>query len=61
MSDPPLPPLTLSQVDTLKMEQSIIFCRTNLDCDNLERHLTSLGGGRGFGGKAEKGRENPYS
>jgi ATP-dependent RNA helicase DDX1 len=49
------------QVDALKMEQCIIFCRTNLDCDNLERHLTSLGGGRGFSGKAEKGRENAYS
>ena len=22
-----------AQVDSLKMEQSIIFCRTNLDCD----------------------------
>jgi len=48
-------------VDKLSMEHAIIFCRTNLDCDNLERHLNALGGGRAFGGKAEKGRENPYS
>ena len=28
-----------------KMEQSIIFCRTKLDCDNLERYFCQLGGG----------------
>ena len=27
------------------MEQSIIFCRTRLDCDNLEKYFTELGGG----------------
>jgi len=28
------------------MDRGIIFCRTKLDCDNLERHLNSCGGGR---------------
>ncbi len=29
----------------------MVFCRTNVDCDNLEAYLRSLGGGRGFAGK----------
>ena len=29
-----------------KMDQAILFCRTKLDCDNAERYLISLGGGR---------------
>lgn len=28
-----------------KMDQAIIFCRTRLDCDNVEKYLISLGGG----------------
>ncbi len=48
-------------VETLKMDHCLVFCRTNFDCDNLEKFLNSLGGGRGFRGKAEKGKENPYS
>nr|CAD7448799.1 unnamed protein product [Timema bartmani] len=35
-----------------KMDRAIIFCRTKLDCDNLERYLNQLGG---------NGRDNPYS
>ena len=27
------------------MDQAIIFCRTKLDCDNIENHLVTLGGG----------------
>ena len=27
------------------MDQGIIFCRTKLDCDNLEKYLSSPGGG----------------
>lgn len=27
----------------LKMDRAIIYCRTKLDCDNLERHLNSFG------------------
>ncbi|CAG0893465.1 unnamed protein product [Darwinula stevensoni] len=36
-----------------KMDRALIFCRTKLDCDNLERYLISVGGGRG--------PKNPYS
>ena len=28
-----------------KMQRALIFCRTKLDCDNLERYFVSLGGG----------------
>lgn len=28
-----------------RMDQAIIFCRTKLDCDNIESHLLTLGGG----------------
>eukprot|EP00656_Telonema_subtile_P033757 TRINITY_DN3762_c0_g1_i2.p1 TRINITY_DN3762_c0_g1~~TRINITY_DN3762_c0_g1_i2.p1 ORF type:complete len:262 (-),score=84.93 TRINITY_DN3762_c0_g1_i2:8-793(-) len=42
-------------------DRCMIFCRTNLDCDNLEQHLVHMGGGRKFNGKVEKGVENPYS
>ena len=27
-----------------KMDQAIIFCRTKLDCDNIENYLLTLGG-----------------
>lgn len=30
------PAMLVSLVDTLKMDQCLIFCRTNVDCDNLE-------------------------
>ncbi|GIL86754.1 hypothetical protein Vretifemale_14994 [Volvox reticuliferus] len=48
------------------MEQCLIFCRTNYDCDQLEKFLNNLGGGGGggaggFRGKKESGKENPYS
>mmetsp|Transcript_21214 Transcript_21214/g.55176 ORF Transcript_21214/g.55176 Transcript_21214/m.55176 type:complete len:735 (-) Transcript_21214:161-2365(-) len=51
----------LQLIENLELEQAIIFCRTNVDCDNLEKFLQEAGGGRGFKGKAEKGKENPYS
>ena len=28
-----------------QMDQAIIFCRTKLDCDNIENYLLTLGGG----------------
>lgn len=37
-----------------KMDRALIFCRTKLDCDNLERYLTQLGGG-------PRRPDNPYS
>lgn len=56
-------------VDTLQMEQALIFCRTNFDCDNLEKFLNFLGGGSTLSSRAgdgscvkrESGREHPYS
>jgi len=40
----------------------MVFCRTNIDCNNLESYLNRLGGARkGYGGKMESGKENPYS
>ena len=32
-------------ISTHKMDQAIIFCRTKLDCDNIEQYLMALGGG----------------
>ncbi|PHJ22345.1 atp-dependent rna helicase ddx1 [Cystoisospora suis] len=55
------PHLVVALADAFKMETCLVFCRTNLDCDNLEQFLTHLGGGRKFTGKAESGKENPYS
>jgi ATP-dependent RNA helicase DDX1 len=34
-------------IDKHKMDQCIIFCRTNFDCDNLEAFLNYCGGGDG--------------
>ena len=28
-----------------KMDQAIVFCRTKLDCDNIERYMMKLSGG----------------
>ena len=44
-----------------RMDQCLIFCRTNFDCDNLEAFLNGLGGGQGYSGKMEKGKQNAYS
>ena len=48
-------------VPACRMDQCLIFCRTNFDCDNLEAFLKGVGGGGGFQGKMERGKENPYS
>ncbi|KAK3861170.1 hypothetical protein Pcinc_032827 [Petrolisthes cinctipes] len=41
-------------IDTHKMDQALVFCRTKLDCDNLERYFNQIGGG-------SNNRGNPYS
>ncbi|XP_076029050.1 ATP-dependent RNA helicase Ddx1-like isoform X1 [Oratosquilla oratoria] len=46
--------LCIKAIDTHKMDQALIFCRTKLDCDNMERYMNQLGGG-------PKNRNNPYS
>lgn len=52
-----------SQIHVLfcRIDQCLIFCRTNFDCDNLEVFLNSIGGGQGYRGKMERGKENAYS
>jgi superfamily II DNA/RNA helicase len=32
-------------IEKYKIDRALIFCRTKLDCDNLEHYLTKLGGG----------------
>lgn len=52
---PASPALPVAQrvLDAFQMEQALIFCRTNFDCDNLEKFLNSLGGPRpGWDGRA---------
>merc|ERR1719154_911712 len=41
-------------IDTHNVDKAIIFCRTKLDCDNLERYLQQRGGGA-------RNPANPYS
>ncbi|CAH0384139.1 unnamed protein product [Bemisia tabaci] len=41
-------------IEKHKMDKAIIFCRTKLDCDNLEKHLIQAGGG-------PSNRKNTYS
>ena len=38
------------------MDQCLIFCRTNFDCDNLEAFLNACGGGGVFRGKQRADR-----
>jgi ATP-dependent RNA helicase DDX1 len=55
------PRMLIGLIDSLKMTQCLIFCRTNVDCDNLEAFLTAIGGGTKWRAGAEKGKENAYS
>ena len=36
---------TVRAIDQHKMDKAIIFCRTKLDCDNMEHYLNKRGGG----------------
>ena len=40
--------LCLSAIDKFKMDRALIFCRTKLDCDNLERYFIKQGGGKWY-------------
>lgn len=55
------PSLVVKIADELKMTQCMVFCRTNIDCNNLEAYLCALNGSKPFKGKMESGKENPYS
>ena len=37
--------LVVRIIEKYKMDQGIIFCRTRLDCDNLEKYFKQQGGG----------------
>jgi ATP-dependent RNA helicase DDX1 len=58
-----LKPVILKEViDSLKIDYAMIFCRTNVDCFNLEKYMISISDGwGGFKGEKEKGKENKYS
>jgi len=57
-----LKPIILKKIiDAFQMDQCLIFCRTRLDCDNLAKFLTAIGGGKKFFGATSSGKENPYS
>merc|ERR1719161_798238 len=57
----PKPKICVKIADVLQMTQALVFCRTNVDCNNLEEYLNTLGGCKGYGVKMETGKENPYS
>ena len=48
-------------IDAHDMDQCLIFCRTNFDCDNLEKFLNECGGGKRFRGPLVGGVEGKYS
>ena len=43
------PRVILDVMDKFSMEQVLIFCRTNLDCDLMEKFLKKIGGAGGMG------------
>jgi ATP-dependent RNA helicase DDX1 len=51
----------LGIIDAHDMTQCMIFCRTNQDCDNLEKFLVAHGGGTKFGGSLDSGPQSKYS
>lgn len=48
-------------IDKFNMSQCMIFCRTNLDCDNLETFLCALSNGQKLKERMETGKEHAYS
>lgn len=38
--------LVVAVINKFDMDQGIIFCRTKVDCDNLEKYLNEVGGGK---------------
>jgi len=39
---------TVRAIKEHKMDQAIIFCRTKIDCDNMEQYFIQQGGGTGL-------------
>ncbi|GAW81340.1 DEAD/DEAH box ATP-dependent RNA helicase [Plasmodium gonderi] len=48
-------------INVFNMQNGIIFCRTNLDCDNLYNFLNHVGDGKAYKGTVETMKENKYS
>jgi ATP-dependent RNA helicase DDX1 len=48
-------------IDAHGVRQALVFCRTNHDCDNLERFLNALARERGGSSAADQSNDNPYS
>ncbi|SBT77453.1 ATP-dependent RNA helicase DDX1, putative [Plasmodium ovale] len=48
-------------INVFNMQNGIIFCRTNLDCDNLYNLLNHVGDGKAYKGTVETMKENKYS
>jgi len=42
------PKILVRIMDEFAMEQVLVFCRTNLDCDLMEKYLKNIGGGGGI-------------
>jgi len=60
------PLLLIDIIDQFKMEQCMIFARTQVDCDAIEAFLIAAGGGQGAAGRGgfqrrDTGPENKYS
>ena len=47
----------LKAIEKFQMDRALIFCRTKLDCDNLERYFIKQGGGK-IGSASHCIREN---
>ncbi|XP_006824561.1 ATP-dependent RNA helicase DDX1-like, partial [Saccoglossus kowalevskii] len=39
------PEYLVAAIKEHKMDKAIIFCRTKIDCDNIERYFATMGGG----------------
>lgn len=46
-------------IEALDVDQCLLFCRTNVDCDSLERFLVQVGGGQRFTGKVRPRQDHP--
>ncbi|CAD2099127.1 ATP-dependent RNA helicase DDX1, putative [Plasmodium vinckei brucechwatti] len=48
-------------INVFNMQNGIIFCRTNLDCDHVYNFLNNVGDGKAYKGTAATTKENKYS
>ena len=55
------PRLLVRLLDSLKSEQALVFCRTNHDCDNLEKFLNKMSGSTSAIKKRKTGDTGPQA